>query len=81
MAKLMNIPILGIVENMSYFKCPSCNEKHNIFGESHIEKIAEEYSIKAIAKMPIDTEIAKACDLGKIEDIDADYLKDIADVI
>ena len=68
MAELMEIPVLGIVENMSYFKCPSCNEKHMIFGESHIEEVAAKHGIPNVAKLPMDMEVAKACDSGRMED-------------
>ena len=67
MAQLMNIPIYGIVENMSYFVCPDCNKKHSIYGESHVEEIAKQYGITKIAKLPIDPSVAKLCDEGLIE--------------
>ena len=67
MAKMMDVPILGIVENMSYFKCPDCGKEHHIFGESHIDEIAERYEIPLVAKLPIDPEFAKLCDKGDIE--------------
>ena len=59
MAKLMNIPIIGIVENMSYFECPDCGKKHKIYGDSHIEDVAKEYGIPVIAQIPIAPELAK----------------------
>lgn len=65
MADLMKIPVLGMVENMSYFKCPDCDSKHSIFGESHIEELANKYGIKNIVKLPIDMNLAKACDEGR----------------
>lgn len=68
MADIMNVPVLGIVENMSYYKCPDCGSEHSIFGESRVEEIAGLYGIKNIAKLPIDPELAKACDNGEIED-------------
>lgn len=68
MAELMSVPVLGIVENMSYFKCPDCGGKHQIFGESHIEEIADKYGIKEVFKLPMDAELAKACDCGSIEE-------------
>jgi Mrp family chromosome partitioning ATPase len=74
MAKMMNIPIYGIVENMSYFTCPNCNEKHYIYGESHIDSIAANYDIKNIAKLPINQEIPKKSDAGNIEDLDVSFL-------
>ena len=76
MAKLMNIPILGIVENYSYMACPDCGKKISVFGESHVDKIAEEYGLKVLAKLPIDPSFAKCCDEGKIEEFKGDYLKD-----
>ncbi|MEG1971654.1 MAG: Mrp/NBP35 family ATP-binding protein [Oscillospiraceae bacterium] len=81
MAKAMNIPVLGIVENMSYFVCPDCNKKHYIYGESHIETIASENNIKFVSTLPIDPNLAKLCDEGKIEDADTKYLSDMADYI
>ncbi len=69
MAQLMNIPILGIVENMSYFECPDCGKKHYLFGESNLEHIAQEYSLDILGRLPIDPAGAKACDEGKIESV------------
>lgn len=77
MAKMMNIPIIGIVENMSYFKCPDCNKEYNIFGNSHIEEVAKEHGIEVYDKLPIDPKISQACDLGKIEFLDGDLLPNI----
>lgn len=74
MAKLMNIPILGIIENMSYYECPDCGKKINVFGESHIEQIAAEYSIPVLARIPICTDLAKSCDNGTIELFEGDWL-------
>ncbi len=68
MADIMNIPVLGIIENMSYYKCPDCGSEHSIFGESRVEEIAAKYGIKNIAKLPLDPELAKACDEGTVED-------------
>lgn len=81
MAKMMNIPILGIVENMSYFICDNCDKKHYIYGESHIEDIAKEYGIENIARIPIDTELRKLVDAGNIEDFKGDWLDNISDII
>lgn len=77
MADKMNIPILGIVENMSYIVCPDCNKEIKVFGESHVEEIAEKYNITAISKMPVDTRIAAACDKGMIELFDGNWLDNI----
>ena len=62
MAKKMNIPILGLVENMSYLECPDCGKKISVFGESHIDEIAKEHELPVLAKLPIDPVIAKHVD-------------------
>lgn len=84
MAKLMNIPILGIIENMSYYECPDCGKRHSIYGDSHIEEIAAEHSIPVLARLPICTDLAKMCDQGTIELFEGDWLEaavqSIADV-
>ncbi len=67
MAEMMNIPIVGIVENMSYFKCPDCEKEYKIFGESNIDNIAGEHNLKVLAKLPIQPKIASSCDNGVIE--------------
>lgn len=77
MANMMNIPIVGIVENMSYFECPDCHERHFIFGESHLEEIAGSHGIDAIARIPIDPGFARLCDEGKIERAQAEYLNPV----
>ena len=74
MAKLMNIPILGIIENMSYYECPDCGKRINVFGESHIEEIASEHSLPVLARLPICTDLAKMCDQGTIELFEGDWL-------
>lgn len=79
MAKIMNVPVLGIVENMSYFECPSCGGKHSIFGESHVDEIARNNNIKAVAKLPINVKLSSACDKGMIEDFDGDWLDNLSD--
>lgn len=81
MAEKMNIPILGLVENMSYITCPKCSEKINVFGESHIEEIASEHNINMIAKMPINPKVAAACDKGMIELFDGEWLDGIAEML
>lgn len=67
MAEMMNIPILGLVENMSYFKCPDNNREYEVFGESHIKEIAAKHQLKILAKLPIDPRLSAACDKGMIE--------------
>lgn len=69
MAQMMNIPILGIVENMSYIKCPDCGRKIPVFGESKVDAIAMEYSIPNVAKLPIDRDLTIAADSGMIEEV------------
>ena len=75
MAQMMKIPVLGLVENYSYFRCPDCNRCHSIFGESHIESIAAEYHLPVLARLPIDPQVAKACDSGNAEDIRTEELE------
>ena len=70
MAKIMNVPILGVVENMSYVVCPDCGKKIYIYGESRIEKAAEEYGIDVLGKMPINAETASYCDKGVVNKAD-----------
>ena len=81
MAKMMNIPILGIVENMSYIQCPDCNKKIEVFGKSHIEETAKANNIDLIAKLPIDPKLSAACDKGLIELLEADYLDNIVNFL
>ncbi|MBS1403052.1 MAG: Mrp/NBP35 family ATP-binding protein [Oscillospiraceae bacterium] len=81
MANMMNVPVLGIVENMSYFQCPDCGKELKIFGESHIDEIAQQNGIDLIAKLPIDPAIAKACDEGRVEEIEGPWLSAIVDKI
>ena len=76
MATMMNVPILGIVENMSYIQCPDCGRKISVFGESGVDAIALEHGIEAVAKLPIDRELTKAADTGKIEEFENNYLAD-----
>lgn len=81
MAKIMNVPILGLVENLSYFKCPDCGKEHSVFGVSHIEEVAEKFEIKDVAKLPINPKLAAACDKGMIELFEGDWLDQIADIL
>ena len=81
MAKLMNIPILGIIENMSYYECPDCGKRHSIYGESHIEEIAAQYDIPVLAKLPICTDLAKHCDQGTVELFEGDWLNEAVEKI
>jgi len=77
MAEMMNIPVVGIVENMSYLECPDCHSQIKVFGDSHIEQTAKTHNIKTIAKLPLNPSIAELCDKGMVEMFDGDYLKDI----
>ena len=81
MAEKMNVPIIGLVENMAYFKCPDNDKEYKIFGESHIEEIASKHKINMIAKMPIDPKIAAACDKGMIELFDGSWLDSTAKML
>lgn len=74
MAKMMNIPIIGIVENMSYYKCPDCGKEFKVFGDSHVEETAEKFGLKVLAKIPIDPKLAALSDKGMIELMENDYL-------
>ncbi len=74
MAKKMDIPILGVVENMSYLECPDCGKKIQVFGESHLEEVAEKEGVKILARIPIDPKVAEMVDGGRIEYVDAPWL-------
>lgn len=67
MAQLMKIPVLGLVENFSFFQCPDCGKKHRIFGESKIAQVAAENKVIVLAQLPIDPALAAACDAGEME--------------
>ena len=75
MAKLMNVPIVGIVENMSYLVCPDCGKKIDIFGHSKLEQVAQETGLEILGRMPIDPTLAALCDEGKIEEMPVEYLE------
>ena len=81
MAELMNVPILGLVENMSYFKCPDCGKEHKIFGESHIDEIAAQYGTRVLAKVPMDAELAKSVDTGTIELFVGNWFENAANTV
>ncbi|NLP15759.1 MAG: Mrp/NBP35 family ATP-binding protein [Clostridiales bacterium] len=81
MAEMMNVPIIGLVENMSYFRCPDCDKEHRIYGDSHIDEIAEKHKLKVLAKLPIDPKISAACDKGMIELFDGDWLNPVAQIL
>lgn len=81
MAQMMNVPVIAVVENMSYFRCDQCGKEHRIFGESHVEEIAARNGIERIARLPMDPALAAACDTGKIEMFDGNWLEGIADAL
>lgn len=81
MAQLMDIPILAMVENMSYLQCPDCGTKINVFGESHIQEIAKTYNIDVSAKLPIDIRLSSIVDQGLIEDFQGNWLDGIVDIL
>ena len=74
MAKMMNIPILGVVENMSYAVCPDCGKHLQVFGDSHLDEVAQHQGLEVLGRLPIDPAIAQACDAGRIEDVQGDWL-------
>lgn len=78
MADMMNIPVLGLVENMSYFKCSDCGAEHHIFGESHVEEAAEKHNIPRVCQLPIDSRLAEACDRGEIEEYRCEPMETLA---
>ena len=79
MAQMMNVPIIGVVENMSYFTCPDCGKQTNIFGESHIQDAAAKYGIDLVSRLPLDPRISALTDQGLIEEFDEDWLTVFAD--
>ena len=74
MAKKMDIPIVGIVENMSYLECPDCKKQISVFGESHVEEVAQEHGLKVLATLPIDPKIAQMVDAGRVEYLELPWL-------
>ncbi len=74
MAKMMNVPVLGLVENMSYIKCPDCGKEIKVFGESHIEEVAEKFGYDLLARIPMDSKLAALVDRGMIELMENDYM-------
>ncbi len=81
MAKMMNIPVLGLVENFSYLVCPDCGKEIRMFGESHIDEVAAETGIKVLGKLPLNPAFAEKVDEGRFFDIDNQYLKDAYDIL
>jgi len=81
MANMMNIPVVALVENMSYFECPDCKKKIEIFGQSKVDKTASEFGIKNVAKLPINPDFASLADNGNIEEFKGEYLDNVVDAI
>lgn len=79
MAQMMKIPVLGLVENMSYFICPKCNEKHYIYGKGKSKEVAKAFNVDVVSELPITPKYANLCDQGKIEELDDEVLKEIID--
>lgn len=81
MANLMDIEVLGIIENYSYIECPDCKKHINVFGESKVDEVAKKYNLNVLAKLPIDPKFASLCDKGCLEDIHIDYLDKANDLL
>ena len=81
MANMMNIPILGIVENMSYLECPDCGKKISIFGESHVKEVADKYDLLVLSQLPINPSLTAAVDAGNVEDLEFSYMDDAVKII
>lgn len=77
MAKMMDVPVLALVENMSYITCPDCGKEIHVFGESHIDEIAQKHGVETVARMPIDPKLAAACDAGTIESFNGAWLDSV----
>ena len=81
MASMMSIPVIGLVENMSYVKCPDCGKEIKIFGESNLDKVAATYNLLVLARLPIDPTVAAAVDAGAVENIDVSLMDNAVAVI
>ena len=81
MARMMNVPVLGLVENMSSFKCPDCGKVHHIFGESKAQEIADAYGVETVASLPIDPALANAVDNGQVELADTSALDELINAL
>lgn len=78
---MMDIPILGIIENMSYVECPDCGKHIEVFGKSHVDKVASEYNLPVLGKLPMTPSIAAASDAGDIESLQNDWFEEAVKVI
>ena len=81
MAQLMDVPVLGLVENMSFLQCPDCGKRLSVFGESQIDEVADKFGLKVLAKLPIDPALARNVDEGQIELYEGEYLGDAVKAI
>ena len=81
MAKKMNVPILGIVENMSYVQCPDCERKIFVFGKSHLQDVADKYDLKILGQLPLDSELTQLSDMGMIENYSSDWLDEFEEKV
>ena len=81
MADQMKVPVIGLIENMSYYECPDCGKRHSIFGESHIDEIAAAHGLKTLAKIPIEPATAKIVDEGSVEYLEAPWIRAAVDAI
>lgn len=81
MANMMNVPVLGLIENMSYVKCPDCGREMKIFGESNIEGIAKDFNLKVLARIPIEQKMSVTVDNGEIEILDEGYIDEAAHAV
>ena len=81
MANMMNIPVLGLVENMSYLECPDCGKKIAVFGESHLNETAQKFGLPVLGRVPVDPQIARAADEGKIEELRGEWLDAAAEQV
>ena len=81
MAKMMNIPVLGIVENMSYFKCPECGKEIEVFGASKVNAVAEGFGIEHVARIPVDPKVSALVDAGRVESVDGSSVSAFADFL
>ena len=81
MAEMMDVPVLGIVENMSYYVCPDCGKRHAIFGQSHLDAVAAEHGVEKVARLPIDPKLAALTDAGDVEHADPALLAEVAKLV
>ncbi len=81
MAEQMNVPVLGLVENMAYLECPDCGKRINVFGESHVAEVAAAHKLPVLGQIPIDPTIAASCDAGKVESIENNWLADAVEAL